>query len=106
MSFNPDPNKQAQEVIFSRKLNKQNHPSFNFNNSVVIQSITHEHVGVIFNTKLDFQKHLKNKLSKISKTIELLRKLKKILTRLPLLTIYKSFSRPHLDYGNIIYNNA
>ena len=26
MSFNPDPNKQAQEVIFFKKLNKPNHP--------------------------------------------------------------------------------
>ena len=44
MSFNPDPNKQAQEVIFSRKLNKPNHPSLNFNNMVVIQSINHKHL--------------------------------------------------------------
>ena len=40
MGFNPDPNKQAQEVIFSRKLNKPNHPSLNFNNTVFIQSTT------------------------------------------------------------------
>ena len=106
MSFNPDPNKQAQEVIFSRKLNKPNHPSLNFNNMVVIQSTTHKHLGMILDTKLDFQEHLKDKLSKISKTIGLLRKLQKILTRLPLLTIYKSFIRPHLDYGDIIYDKA
>ena len=37
MSFNPDPNKQqALEVIFSRKLHKPNHPSLNFDNTVVI----------------------------------------------------------------------
>ena len=28
------------------------------------------------------------------------------LPRLPLLTIYKSFIRPHLDYGDIIYDQA
>ena len=28
MSFNPDPSKLAQEVIFSRKLKKSNTPSF------------------------------------------------------------------------------
>ena len=106
MSFNPDPYKQAQGVIFSRKLNKPNHPSLNFNNMVVIQSTTHKHLGMILDTKLDFQEHLKDKLSKISKTIGLLRKLQKILTRLPLLTIYKSFIRPHVDYGDIIYDKA
>ena len=33
MSFNPDPNKQAQEVIFSRKLKKFCHPSLRFKNN-------------------------------------------------------------------------
>ena len=75
MSFNPDPNKQAQEVIFSRKLIKPKPPSLNFNNTVVIQSATHKHLGIRLNTKLDFQEDLKGKLSKISKTIGLLRKL-------------------------------
>ena len=106
MSFNPGPNKQAQEVIFSRKLNKPNHPSLNFNNAVVIQSTTHKNLGMILDTKLDFQEHLKGKLSKISRTIGLLIKLQKILTRPQLLTIYKSFIRPRLDYGDIIYDKA
>ena len=56
--------------------------------------------------KLDFKEHIKNELNKVSKTIGLLRKLQKILTRLPLITIYKSFIRPHLDYRNIIYDQA
>ena len=59
---------------------------------------------MILDTKLDFQDHLKDKLSKISKTTGLLGKLQKILTRAPLLTIYNSFIRPHLDYGDIIYD--
>ena len=63
MSFNPDPNKQAQEVIFSRKLNTPNHPSLNYNNTVVIQSTTHKHLGVISDTKLDFQEYLKERRS-------------------------------------------
>ena len=103
MSFNPDPNKRAQEVISSRELNKPNHPSLNFYNTVVIQSTHHKHLGMILNTNLDFQEHLKDKLSEINKII---RKLQKLLTRASLLTIYKSFIRPHLDYGDIIYNKA
>ena len=30
MSFNPDPSKQGQEVIFSRKVNKDPHPPLTF----------------------------------------------------------------------------
>ena len=45
-------------------------------------------------------------LNKVNKTIGLLRKLHNILPRSALLTIKKSFSRPHLDYGDIIYDQA
>ena len=37
MTFNPDPNKQAQEVIFSRKIKKTSQPLLNFNNNSVKQ---------------------------------------------------------------------
>ena len=66
---------------------------------VVIQSAAHKHLGMILDTRLDFQEHLKGKLNKISKTIRLLKKLQKILTRPPLLTIYKSCIKPHLYYS-------
>ena len=61
---------------------------------------------MLLDTKLDFQGHLKSILNKVNKTIGLLRKLHNTLPRLPLLTIYKSFIRPHLDYGDIIYDQA
>ena len=61
---------------------------------------------MFLDTKLDFQEHLKSIFSKINKTIGVLRKLHHILPTSPLLTIYKSFIRPHLDYGDIIYDQA
>ena len=57
-------------------------------------------------TKLDFQEHLKSIFSNVNKTIALLRKLHHISPRSPLLTIYRSFIRPHLDCGDIIYDQA
>ena len=48
----------------------------------------------------------KNILNKVNKIIGLLHKFHNTLPRLPLLTIYKSFIRPHLDYGDIIYDQA
>ena len=44
--------------------------------------------------------------NKTSKTIGLLRKLQNILPRPSLLTTYKCFIRQHLDYGDIIYDQA
>ena len=43
-------------------------------------------------------------MSKAYKGIAALRKLQNIIPRNSLLTIYKSFIRPHLDYGDIIYH--
>ena len=106
MRFNPDPKKQAQEVIFSRKINKIDHPPLYFNDKLVKSSSTHNHLGMILDTKLDFSLHLKNVQSKLNKTIGLLRKLQNSLTRTSLITIFKSFIRPHLDYGDIIYDRA
>ena len=73
---------------------------------MVTQSLTQKHLGMFLDTNLDFQKHRKSILSKVNKTIGLLRKPHHILPRSPLLTIYKSFIRPHLDYGDIIYDQA
>ena len=43
---------------------------------------------------------------KISKTVGLLQKFQGILPRTSLITIYKLFARPHLDYGDIIYDQT
>ena len=104
MNFNPDPNKQAQDGIFSRKINKINHPLLLFSQNLVKPSSSQKHLGIVLDTKLDFNLHIKNIQSKVNKTIGLLRKLQNILPRQSLITIYKSFIRPHLDYGDIIYD--
>ena len=82
MSFNPDPSKQAQNVIFSTKLQMSTHPKLSFNNNTVTESVTQKHLGMLLNTKLDFQEHLKSLLKKVNKTIGLLLKLHNTLPRL------------------------
>ena len=57
MSLNPDPSKQSQEVIFSRKLKKLTHPSLVFNNANVSQCKSQKHLGIILDSKLTFEDH-------------------------------------------------
>ena len=106
MSFNSDPSKQAQEAIFSRKTKKDFHPPLAFNNNNVLETDLQKPLGIVLNSRLSFEDHLKMILNQANKTIGLLRKLHNILPRSALLTIYKSFIRPHLDYGDIIYDQA
>ena len=87
MSFNPDTSKQAQEVIFSCKIQKTCHSSIYCNNKSVKQVPSQKHLGLILDNKLNFQEHFKNILNKVNKTIGLLRKLQNILPPEPLLQI-------------------
>ena len=68
------------------------------------QSQIQKHLGLFLDLKLDFKQHIQNVVNKVTKTIGLPRKLQKVLPRPPLITIYKSFLRPH--YGGIIYDQA
>ena len=52
MSFNPDPDKQAVEVLFSRQNNTVQHPPLYFNNAQVPKEEKHKHSGLL-NTKLE-----------------------------------------------------
>ena len=70
----------------------------------VVHSCCQKHLGIYLNEKLNFSNHIKEKISKANKGIGILRKLCNVLPRNSLITIYKSFIRPHLDYGAIIFN--
>ena len=52
MSFNPDPSKQAQEVIFFRKFQKSVYPPLHFNNIEVTHSTTQKHLGMLLDGEL------------------------------------------------------
>ena len=64
MSFNPSPSKQAQEGIFSRKSQNLNHDSIYFNHNLVQQVPSQKHLGMHLDTKLNFQEHVNNTVSK------------------------------------------
>ena len=104
MSFNPDLNKQAQEVVFSRKLNKSSHPKMFFNNAPVVHASWQKHLGMFLEDSLNFSYHIKEKMFKAMKGIVIIKKLGKTLPQHALITICKSFVRRHLDYGDIIYD--
>ena len=105
-TFNLDCSKQAQEIIFSRKLKKEAHPPlfFNINNVSIVNS--KGHLGVILDIKLTLEEHLKSVFNTTNKTMGLLPKLSNLLQRQALITIYKAFVRPHLDYGDVLYDQA
>ena len=104
ISFNPDPSKQTQEVIFSRKCTKEDHPLIYFDNIPVTQTTVQKHIELYLDEKLNCNTHIKEKLRKAYKGITLLRNLSNKLPRYAFVTIYKTFIRSHLDYVDIVYH--
>ena len=104
MAFNPDPNKQANEVLFSCKTKKVNHPPIFFNGSPVVQVTETKHLGLILQYKLNFEKHLLDKIKKAKKIIGIMKHLNHLLPFKTLNQMYKSLVRPHLNYCDNIYH--
>ena len=71
-----------------------------------MQTTYQKHLGIFLDSQLTFKESLKVSTTKVNKTIGLLWKMQKILPRQVLMTIYKAFVRPHLDYDDIIYDKA
>ena len=106
MQFNSDPNKQANKVIFSRKLvsNNLSHLPVKFNNTTITRYSHQNHLGVVLDPNLNFNTHIDQKIKKCNKMIGLIKRLSVNLLRNALFTIYKYFIRPHLVYGDILHD--
>ena len=94
-----------------RKTSSKPYPSLNFNDNPVHQVPLQKHLGLFLDPKLSFPKlsfdeHIQCILIKTREIISLIRKLQPVILRAALLTIYKSFLRLHLDYGDVIYDRA
>ena len=104
MQFNPDKNKQAIQVIFSQKKDAVIHPAVLFNGSEVAVKMEHKHLGMIFDSKLNFHSHIREAIIKARRGVGIIRFLSKYVSRDVLDQICKLYVRPHLDYGDIIYH--
>ena len=106
MIFNPDILKQAQEIVFSPKVSARNHGIVYFENIPVIRENIEKHLGLLFDSKLNFFDHINEKIKKATKGVNVIRKMSLLLSCSSLLTICKSFFRPHLDFDDVSYDQA
>ena len=104
MEFNPDPTKQATEMLFSCKRSEIDHPPLVFNGNDVMKIDEQKHLGLILTPTLYFQKHLYEKIKKAKKVIGIIKHLSKYLPVKTLNQMYKTFVRPPLDYCDVIYH--
>ena len=101
MQFNAE---KTEEVIFSIKRLRPQHPSSNLRNDEIAIVPEHKHLGVILDSKLNFKSHIKEAVVKARRGIGIIRHISRYVSREVLDQVYKLYVRPHLDYGDIVYH--
>ena len=67
---------------------------------------SHKHLGIELNSTLTWKEHITTICSAANKKVGVLACLKHLLDRKSLTTMYTSFIRPSLEYGNVIWCNC
>ena len=104
MAFNPDPNKQATEILFSCKKNAVQHSELIFNGLSVSRQAEQKHLGLKLHHSLTFVKHINEKIKKAKKNIGIIKYLNAFLPFLTLKQMYNALVRSHFDYCDVIYH--
>ena len=98
MSFNPDPTKQAVQVVFTRKSKQIDHPKIYFYDIEVKTVNDHKHFSLILDSKLSFISQINEKISKAHKGVGIIKSLSRLSVK-TLDLIFKLCNRPHLDFA-------
>ena len=93
-------NKQAQEVIFSKKMPTSFHLQISFYNIPVFCASFQKQLGIQLVEKLLWPQE---KMAKTMKGTDVIKILSRMVPPHSLLKICKSFLQPHLGYDDVLY---
>ena len=102
VKFNPI---KTEAFLASRRLNR-NHPPIYMQNQQITEVESHKHLGVYFSNDCTWHHHIKYITGKACTRNNIMRKLKFKLDRKSLETIYLTFIRPLLEYGDVLWDNC
>ena len=97
VTFHPS---KTEALLFSRKLNKPQHPPLFMQNHQISEVESHKHLGLYFSNDCSWHEHLNYIKEKAWFRINIMRKLKFKLDRKSLEIIYTTFIMPILEYGD------
>ena len=103
VKFNP---LKSESFTVSRKLNRPYHPPIYTGNQQIAEVTSHKYLGIIFSHDCSWHSHIDYIKEKAWQRINIMRRLKFIFDRKSLETIYFSFIRPILEYGDTIWDNC
>ena len=102
VKFNPS---KTDIMVFSN-INLPFEPIFQFENNMINTVKEHKHLGLTFQSNGKWTEHINSLIKSASKLIGMLRKIKYLLKRDSLSTLYISFIRPILEYGSEVWDGC
>ena len=79
-------------------------PNIYINNNEIQQVQSAKSLGVHIEENLSWSKHIEHIYKKVSPLLGLMRRIRNFVDFDTLITIYKAFVQPHLDYGCIVWD--
>ena len=103
VTFNPS---KSESLLISRKVNVPIHPPIFMHNQQLTEVTSHKHLGLHISKDCTWHEQIENIKEKAWFRINIMRKFKFLLDRKSLETIYFSFIRPILEYGDVVWDNC
>jgi hypothetical protein len=79
--------------------------NLNIRNNPIGQVQIHKHLGLLMNHKATWHDHIQAIINKANRRLGILKKMKYTLDRTTLKTIYVSYIRSTLEYGDLVWDN-
>ena len=97
----------AKYLVFQprQKVNSNSHPPLKIADQYLEQSYNIKYLGLVIDCFLPWHDHIDHTSSKISKSVNIIAKLKRHVTTQSLISIYYALVYPYLNYGCILWGN-
>ncbi|MCG8078251.1 MAG: reverse transcriptase family protein, partial [Candidatus Thiodiazotropha taylori] len=93
-------------MTFSRKRQPVMHPPLFMSGTMINETSTHKHLGLIFSNNCNWDAHVRNISEKAWTRLNLLRALKFRISRKSLEKMYTAYIRPLLEYSDAVWDNC
>lgn len=103
VTFNPE---KTDYLIISKKPTLVNYPDLFFNNTLLLRTVSHKHLGLTITHNLEWHDHIVNTIVKAERRIHMMKSVKSILPRGTLSNLYKTMVLPIIEYCDVIYDNC
>ena len=103
VKFNPTKTKY---LIFSKKLEHNTYNDLYLEGKALEKVDTHRHLGLIMNSRLTWDNHINHICTEAGKRLSIIKRLSNCIAPLTKIHIYKSFIRPVLEYGSVIFDSC